>query len=322
MNQTNSDSTDVDQGHHGTTNSPISPQPQQLTPTPPVIQKRRNYIGWWIAIAGVCMLVGVVAVISAMLSWLETDNSNASSSTKEPSIAKYLETNELERARYYKLAARLDNNPVAPLVTQSVKFKLIEGRRDNPAMNIYMAKNLAEDTRQFRETLQQRIIDAEARSTNASGTLTESIVDSAGQGYIDIKWDATTACSTSEKPGRITTGCVSENPIGIHILPDNEMRGGDWGKRLVVLHELAHLYQRADLDLRAQSESSESMKLMDKGLFQDNSEKMADCYALTYLNEWSLSDGTVSLGYGYVCNESERQAIREWATGINAPMPK
>lgn len=322
MNQKNPDTTDANQVHNGTTSNPISPEPQQTTLPAPVTQKRRSYIGWWIAIAGVLLFIGVVAIISAMLSWVEIDTPSTKNSTKEPSIAEYLKTYEAEREQYYKLAARLENSPVAPLVTQSVKFKLLEGRRDNPTMNKYMAEDLAEDAQQFRKTLQERVIAAEARRANASGTLTEAIVDDAGQGYIDINWDAATACSTSERPGRTTTGCVSENPLGIHILPESEMRGGDWGKRIVVLHELAHLYQRTDLDLRPSSVPSESRRLMDQGLFQGSGEKMADCYALTYLNEWSLSDGTTRFGYGYVCNESERQAIREWAAGINAPMPR
>ena len=44
-------------------------------------------------------------------------------------------------------------------------------------------------------------------------------------------------------------------------------------------------------------------------------------YALTYYDQTSLKHGNVTLGYGYVCNASERQAIREWAASVNAPMP-
>jgi hypothetical protein len=31
--------------------------------------------------------------------------------------------------------------------------------------------------------------------------------------------------------------------------------------------------------------------------------------------------GGATLGYGYVCSDTERQAIRAWAKKIHAPMP-
>ena len=51
------------------------------------------------------------------------------------------------------------------------------------------------------------------------------------------------------------------------------------------------------------------------------SRRMADCYALTMLDGWTLDHRVwvnayeyweVSVGYGYTCNDSERQAIRDW----------
>jgi hypothetical protein len=48
---------------------------------------------------------------------------------------------------------------------------------------------------------------------------------------------------------------------------------------------------------------------------------MADCFALTYLDGWTLDHRVyvsdyeywdVSIGYGYTCDESQRQVIRDW----------
>ena len=55
--------------------------------------------------------------------------------------------------------------------------------------------------------------------------------------------------------------------------------------------------------------------------FGGDSETMADCYALTYLPGWKLHHRVwvssyqyyeVDIGYGYTCNESQRQVVRDW----------
>lgn len=47
---------------------------------------------------------------------------------------------------------------------------------------------------------------------------------------------------------------------------------------------------------------------------------MADCYAHSYFNDWTLSDGVTESAYGYICGDSERRAIRDWAASMNAPL--
>jgi hypothetical protein len=48
---------------------------------------------------------------------------------------------------------------------------------------------------------------------------------------------------------------------------------------------------------------------------------MADCFALTYLDGWTLDHKVyvssfeywqVSIGYGYTCDDGQRQVIRDW----------
>src|SRR5690606_11089962 len=221
---------------------------------------------------------------------------------------------------FYELAAQLEGNPVAPLVTDVRGFRLLE-KASAGEINKFQAERLAQEAQQLRETLQQRIEDAAARRGNSSGSVTEELVDAAGDGFIDIGWDAATSCTASERPNKTTVGCTSNDPLGVHILPEAKMFG-ELFSRMTVLHELAHLYQNADLDQREDlHDNSVAGALIEQGMFEGSSEKFADCYALTYLDEWTLSNDQGSVGYGYVCNEAERQAIREWAAELNFPMP-
>ena len=59
--------------------------------------------------------------------------------------------------------------------------------------------------------------------------------------------------------------------------------------------------------------------------FPGDFEKMADCFALTYLKGWKLhhtvyvttySYYEVDIGYGYTCNSKQKQAIKEWYEGL------
>lgn len=310
--------------------NPAASQPpyMRMPTTSALPPQRRSRRGWWIGGCGCLAIIVIPIVILAVLGALGgmtssdpgTDSDGSPHASNDQIVQEQLAIYESERAKYYELAEQLEGNPVAPLVTQSRSFHLLEKRAGAAQINRFQAEDLAEGAQQFRQALQQRIADAAKRRGNSSGSVTEDLVDSAGDGYIDIGWDASSACASSENSDRETAGCVSESPLGIHILPESSLFG-DWGRRIVVLHELAHLYQRADLDGRGDAESGEAEKLVDRGLFQGSSEKMADCYALTYLDEWSLSNDQGTLGYGYVCNASERQAIREWAASIHAPIP-
>lgn len=229
---------------------------------------------------------------------------------------------DAERSRYYELYAQLEGNPVAPLVADVVTFRRWEASIADPQLTDDSVAGYARDAQTARESLEQRIADAAIRRANVSGSVTEAIVDDAGQGFIDIQWDADTACGTSRRAdeGRTTIGCVSEDPLAVHLAPESQL-GGDSGMRQVVLHELAHLYMRADSDAKG-NQPSASMVLVEQGHFQGNSEVFADCYALTSLNLWTLNFDGRETGYGYICTEEERQLMRAWAAEVHAPMPQ
>lgn len=306
---------------------PVSQWPAAPAVAAPPVRARRGGAGWWFAGCGcltlvVLVVLGVVFAGGALISGSGGASSGGTSSTSsdEEYIGEQMAIVATERQRFHELAAQLEGNPVAPLVTEFAKSQRLDKRIAEGPGNRFQAESLANDATKMREILEQRFAEAEARRGNASGTVSEALVEEAGNGFIDIVWDAATACSVSGREGRTTAGCTSDDPLAVHILPERELFG-DWGVRITTLHELAHLYQNADLEERMSEDMSAAMAIIEQGFFEGSGEKLADCYALTYTGGWTLENEQGSRGYGYVCNESERQAIREWAALINAPMP-
>lgn len=297
--------------------------PLAVAPAAPLPAPRRSRVGCFLIGCGGMALVAVVfvgvLVIGAALS--SQGGSPQRPTTDQGAPEDSLAAFDAERAKYYELAAQLEGNPVAPLVTQTAAFERLENSIADPNTTSAYAAELTQKAQAARQELEQRIADAAARRANASGSVTEALVDEAGAGFIDVAWDAETACATSERAdeGRVTVGCVSEDPLAVHIAPEDQLPG-DTGMRIVVLHELTHLYQRADTDAHPDGVSA-ATQLIEQGYFQGSSEAMADCYALTYMNQQTLTFENRTMGYGYVCGDEERRLIREWAAQVHAPMP-
>lgn len=301
------------------------PAPQGVLPPVPA---RRSGVGWWLAGCGclavaVVVLVGFLGLAAALTPSDGQDVSDAApnnparpEAATDPEVAEQIALFRADQPTINALAAQLEGNPVAPLVADLRTFRTDEKRAADPTIGIYEARPIAERAAALRASLEQKVSDAEARSVNASGSMTEGIVDAAGGGFIDVQWDAASVCTGGAVPGKENIGCVlAADPLTVHLLPENEV-GSVWMNRMLVAHELAHVYQRAD-DQGAEDYSGTHNDLLAQGLFQGSEEVMADCFALTYYNQWSLTNGSESQGTGYVCNESERQAIRDWAAGLN-----
>ncbi|TNM39673.1 hypothetical protein FHP29_12450 [Nocardioides albidus] len=304
------------------------PQAFPPAPGPP---PRRTGIGWWLAGCGCLGLVGVfivaVVVLAVVGATLSSDGGRPGSGPStadrpvDPAVAEHLATFARERDRYYQLATELDGNPAAPLVADPARFQRLEENAKDPQLSRFSAQTVAHHAGLYRAELEKRVEAARKRRVNRTGSVTEGIVDQAGDGFIDIRWDAASACPASKRKGWQTSGCVTKgDALTVHLRPESEYHA-EWARRMVVLHELAHVYQRADRrtfeDRRGRVD-----RLLARGLFQGSEEKMADCYALTHEDRWSLSDQYVETGYGYVCNRSERRAIRRWAARIDAPLPR
>ena len=114
-------------------------------------------------------------------------------------------------------------------------------------------------------------------------------------------------------------GCVtSDEPFKIHYDESQtsaEPYMTDWLRTGLAYHEYAHVLQMTKPGPTATADKS----------FGGDWETMADCYALTYLPGWTLDHTIpistyewweVSVGYGYTCDESQRQVIRDWVAAL------
>lgn len=296
----------------------------------PYMPAKKGKAGCWFAGCGclVVLFMGLFAFagLGAILGLSSSDTTPSPSvqaapeNTDATEIAEHLELYEQERTKIDELSVALEGNPVKPLVALFDWMEDQDAKMADPNLSLYSAESIASQTSTFRTELEQRIADAQARQVNASGSVSEGIVDAAGNGFIDIQWDAATACKTNSNAdkGWRTTGCVNGgSPLTVHLLPEAEL--GAWHSKMTTVHELAHVFQKAD-DTRYPDDNGGYQPLLLQGLFQGSKEVMADCYALTYFNEWTLSDGVTESAYGYICGDSERQAIRDWAASMNAPV--
>jgi hypothetical protein len=147
-------------------------------------------------------------------------------------------------------------------------------------------------------------------SGNVSGTTYEATIDSLGRGFVDanVRADADAFC------GSDVLGCVdSDDPYVVHFDATDVGQPylTDWVQTGVAYHEFAHVLQ--DTNYAATRRAVVA--------FDGDFETMADCFALTYLAGWTLDHRIwtssyqywdLSVGYGYVCNETQRQAVRDW----------
>lgn len=172
-----------------------------------------------------------------------------------------------------------------------------------------------EDVRTATEELAGVLTAAQGEAaTNATGTFFESLTDQLGAGFVKTSLD--TADATCEQD---VWGCVGgDDPFTIHY--DASETGAqpymsDWLRTGVAYHEYAHVLQMTNPEPTATAVTA----------FAGDWETMADCYALTYLPGWTLDHTIwvsdyqyweVSVGYGYTCDEGQRQVIREWVDSL------
>lgn len=150
-------------------------------------------------------------------------------------------------------------------------------------------------------------------ATNTSSSPWEAALDRLGAG-----WVSTTFADITGDCGADALACVaSTGPFEVRVASSSrsDPKMTDWIRTGVAYHEYAHVLQftnpgATDLALAA---------------FGGDAETMADCYALTFLDGWSLehevpvddlSYWEVDVGYGYSCDEAQKQVIRDWVSGL------
>jgi len=146
-------------------------------------------------------------------------------------------------------------------------------------------------------------------ATNGSGTKYESVIDSLGSGFVTaVIDDADKLCEDD-----VLACVVSNDPYTVHFdKADSKLPYmTNWLRTGLAYHEFAHVLQLTNPEATATALEA----------FDGDDEKMADCYALTFLDGWTLDHTIwtsdveyweVSIGYGYTCNKAQKQVVRDW----------
>lgn len=164
----------------------------------------------------------------------------------------------------------------------------------------------------------QGLIDARAAAAaeagaNVTGSVYEATLDQLGSGFVGWRLgDADALCEHD------VLACVtSDDPRIVHVdAPDDaapymtdEIRTG------IAYHEFAHVLQFSNPEATAGPLEA----------FGGDAETMADCFALTFLDGWTLDHRVwvnrseywdVNVGYGYTCDDAQKQVIRDWRASL------
>lgn len=177
----------------------------------------------------------------------------------------------------------------------------------------WSAGSIDADTRHIEsEEAKLQALLAEAATeagSNSSGTAYESVIDELGAGHVaTVIDDADTLCEAD-----VLACVVSDDPFAVHFdAADTALPYmNDWLRTGLSYHEFAHVLQMTN---PVPTETA-------LDAFGGDPETMADCFALTFLPGWTLDHRVwvssyeywdVSIGYGYTCDETQAQAVRDW----------
>ena len=285
---------------------PVSDEPTPSTP------RRRRRVGWIVAVTllGLALIAAGGALAFTLIKLSEAQQLI----DHQRELIDEKETFASAAQELMSTAAQFDGVPYDSLVKASRYAGLIE----RAWQSRWDAGKVAEVTASIRRAtgeLTDLLTAAENEaSSNATGTIFESLTDQLGAGFVKTSLDtADTACASD------VWGCVAgEEPFTIHY--DAADTGGqpymnDWLRTGLAYHEYAHVLQFANPGPTTVAEKA----------FGGDWETMADCYALTVLPGWTLDHTIwvsdyeyweVSVGYGYTCDESQRQVIRDWVDDL------
>ena len=166
------------------------------------------------------------------------------------------------------------------------------------------------DVRTAKDDLEQLLSAANVEATtNGTGTTYETVIDQLGGGFVaSLIDDADSLCAAD-----VLACVISDDPYTVHFDAADASAPymTDWIRTGIAYHEFAHVLQMTNPRVTQDTLNS----------FGGDEETMADCFALTYLDGWSLDHTIwtssyeywdVSVGYGYSCDDAQRQAIRDW----------
>jgi hypothetical protein len=275
--------------------------------------RRRRRVGWIVVVALLgAALIAAGGYVYYLLTLLEAANARIE---HQEEIIEQKEVFGAAMSDLVGTAAEFDGVIFAHLVPTGRIASLV----DRGWQHRWDADALAYDTKAAATTAAElETVLADARQLgatgNVSGTTYEATIDSLGGGFVDtlVRGDADTFCEGD------VLGCVdSADPYVVHF--DATEIGQpyltDWVQTGVAYHEFAHVLQ--DTNPAATKPALEA--------FGGDHETMADCFALTYLPGWTLDHRIwtssyeywdLSVGYGHVCDETQKQVVRDWYAAL------
>lgn len=279
-----------------------------LEPPPhPAPPKKRRRIGWIIAVVLLSLaLLAALAVIWLALQRLDEAREEIK---EQQELIEKKETFSAAMRDLMATASAFDGTLFAEIVPQG-RFEILAHRAWTHRWNGSALAIDTSDVRKVEAGLAEVLKAAQDQAAvNATGSTYEAVLDQLGGGYVTTVIDDADAFCHGE-----VAGCVSsQDPYVVHI--DADEGAEPWMTDLirsgVAYHEFAHVLQLTNPD--ATDEAVEA--------FGGDIETMADCYALTYLPGWTLDHTIwvssyqyyeVSVGYGYTCDEGQRQVVRDW----------
>lgn len=295
---------------------PTAPvEPGSATPPPP---KKKKRWGWLIAV--ILLALGLIAVgIVLILSLVrlgeaqELIGDQKEQIQEQEDVIDEKESFSSAMTELMTAAHQFDGLPYLDIVPLD-RYESLAGRAWDHRWDVAA---VAQDTAEAQEetvALNDLLAAAQAQAaTNASGTNYETVIDQLGAGFVTSAFDDADALCEQD-----VLGCVMwSDPYTVHFdYADGYHESmNDWIRSGVAYHEYAHVLQGTNL--------AESDKAAEA--FGGDYETMADCYVFTYLPGWTLDHTVwvsdfqyweVSVGYGYTCNESQRQSIRDWVDAI------
>lgn len=313
--------------------------PQSTAPVPPVVPPgsvppavpsgavppavgaapaKPGRLGWIIAVA--LLAVGLIAVaVVLILSLIRLDEASnlirqqQEELEQQEELIEKKETFSAAMGQLMSTVKQFDGTPFGDLIDQRYHESLAQRgwtHRWNPTA---LDQDTAEVERVTAELADRLALAQSEASGNASGTTYESILDALGRGFVTLAIDDADSLCQSD-----VLGCVvSDDPYVVHIdAADVDLPWmTDWIRTGLTYHEFAHVLQMTNW--------AATQTALDA--FGGDHETMADCYALTYLDGWSLEHQVwvsdfeywdVSVGYGYTCDESQRQVVRDWVDSL------
>jgi hypothetical protein len=280
---------------------------------PPPAQRRRS-AGWIVAI--VLLSVFLAAAVGAFVWYfLQLQDANATIRDQERELEDQRELIEKKDTFGAAMEGLLDEVdayegvPMATLIPWD-RYELLASQAWARRWNLEaLDDSIAAVETARQELVAQRETAEQQAASNASGSAYEATFDSLGAGYVTwVLEDADAFCEDD------VIACVSsDDPLLVHVdaADDALPYTNDWLRTGTAYHEFAHVLQFTN------PEPTETALLA----FGGDVETMADCFALTFLDGWTLDHTIwvssyeyweVSVGYGYTCNDSQRQVVRDW----------